>query len=187
MQNKFVRAIAPVATLMLGCVSTSAMASFVPSFSSASFAVAPNLTTVNYTLSFSTSGSSSETLTSGDFVTIYDVGPVGGFTTPAGISASSTLVGLTPAGITPTDFATVGNVTFTYTGATLLTDATFNVSYQIVGDFSGGTRSGQFGSTETLPLGRSSQIGPVAVATPEPGSFAAALALGGLLLGPRRA
>ena len=53
------------------------------------------------------------------FFTLYDVGGLvsGSETQPLGWTATEQLVGVTPSGISPTDSASVVNITWTYTGS----------------------------------------------------------------------
>jgi len=133
-----------------------------------------------YSLNFTSNGST-ETLVSGDFVTLYDfdagVTSAAQIVVPAGITASVQAVGLTPPGglVNPTDNAGINNITFTYTGATLTTDTSFSVTVNTAGG-PYTTRVGQYTSTDSITTGKNQQIGPVLVPTavPEPSSLALA-------------
>ncbi len=60
-----------------------------------------------------------ETINTGDFFTIYDFGTIapGSNTQPTGWTFSQALVGPTPSLVTPTDNASILNLTWTYSGA----------------------------------------------------------------------
>jgi hypothetical protein len=161
--------------LAVVCAATPARAGFVPVF----LGTTPNgpLTNYNYTLNFTTNSTTSETLATGDFVTLYDIGAAT-FVAPAGLTVTQSLTGVTAVGTAPTDLSNVLNVTFTYTGPTLTVDTTF-AGVVITSSFA--PRPGQYTSTDTIPLGKNGQIGPVTLpnGVPEPGSIAL-LGLGGL-------
>jgi hypothetical protein len=72
----------------------------------------------NYTIDI-TSG---QNVTTGDFFTIYDFGPfiTGTAVQPSGWTLSSSLVGITPSQTLPPDDPTLLNLTWTYTGTTIV-------------------------------------------------------------------
>jgi hypothetical protein len=71
------------------------------------------------------SNSGTEELVAGDFTTLYDIVGFVSATAPTGFTMSSQLIGITPASQSPTDSASLINVTFVYTGSTVATDHTF--------------------------------------------------------------
>lgn len=169
--------------LVSTALSTRAEAGFVPVFVGS----APDgagMTNYNYTLNFTTNTTTSETLAAGDFITMYDIGPA--TIVAPGLSVTQTLLGTTAPLTTPTDNASILNVTFTYNGATLATDTTF-VGIVITSPFA--LRLGQYTSRDTIGTGNNHQIGQVLLPSPipEPASVAL-LGLGGLvgLVGLRR-
>ena len=72
----------------------------------------------NYRYSYGVVLTSDSTLHTGDYFTVYDFqGLVGGSNLePENFTFSSSLVGATPNGTSPTDDPTIDNVTWTYTG-----------------------------------------------------------------------
>jgi len=121
-------------------------------------------------------------LVAGDFLTVYDLGDLLGAaptasypitSAPAGLTASTAFLGVTPAGVNPTDDPTRLNITFTYEGTPLLTDTTFTVTFSTAVPIAG-TTAGQFTSTDTLVAtgGKINQSGAVTipVSVPEPTS-----------------
>ncbi|WP_435021550.1 PEP-CTERM sorting domain-containing protein [Tundrisphaera sp. TA3] len=184
-----------IAKLALACtalalVAAPANAGFVPVFQSAVFSSGTNSTTISYSLNFTSNGAT-ETLGSGNFLTIYDIAPTAltAVTTPATLTFSTTTTGVTPPLVGPTDNPALNNITYTYTGSTLTTDTTFTVSFSVAGNYTFGTRIGQYGSTDNIALGTNNQVGPVAIPTavPEPASLAmVGLGLAGLGIVARR-
>jgi hypothetical protein len=107
-----------ISAVMLGVglvAVASVRADIIPSFVGAS--PSGNTTVWSYQIDI-TAG---EQVTSGDFFTIYDFGHfiAGTNVQPSGWTFSSSLVGPTPAGVTPPDDATLENLTWTYNGPTL--------------------------------------------------------------------
>jgi hypothetical protein len=72
----------------------------------------------NFTWDYSANVTVNETINHGDFFTIYDFSSIMPTTTtqPAGWTFSTALVGPTPSLVTPTDNASLWNLTWTYTG-----------------------------------------------------------------------
>jgi hypothetical protein len=66
---------------------------------------------------------SQQMVTAGDFFTIYDFGPfiAGTGNQPSGWTLTSSLLGVTPAHVAPTDDANILNLTWTYNGPTIPT------------------------------------------------------------------
>lgn len=67
-------------------------------------------------------------VTTGDFFTIYDFGPyiVGTGNQPSGWTLTSSLLGVNPSFVTPTDDPTLLNLTWTYNGPTIPTNTTLS-------------------------------------------------------------
>lgn len=85
-----------------------------------------------FTWDYSGTVTSTETVTTGSFFTIYDFGNFtpGSNTQPAGWTFSSSLVGTTPNGIAANDDPNIANLTWTYNGATPINGSA------LLGDFS---------------------------------------------------
>jgi len=148
-------------------------------------------TVFTYDLVFTSNGQT-ETLQSGDILTIYDVFGLNAVNQVAAIAGFTTTVqqtGINPAGnlVNPVD-GPLNNVTFTYTGATITADTIFRTTITLA--TAATTRVGQFTSTDTLAppgVGDNTQIGNVLVPVPEPGSIALlGLGVAGLGLVARR-
>src|SRR6266853_1683244 len=73
-----------------------------------------------FTWNYSANVTVDETVNTGDFFTIYDFGTIapGSSTQPIGWTFSQALVGPTPSLVTPTDNASILNLTWTYTSTT---------------------------------------------------------------------
>jgi hypothetical protein len=125
-----------------------------------------------YNLQFNTGlPTAPETLVSGDFLTIFDVGPISSITTSAGLSASTALLGVTAPFQNVTDNPGLGNVTVTYTGPTLSVDTPFTLTFlSPYGSQTPGFFSGQTTLASGPKAGNSSQTQVPAV--PEPSSVA---------------
>jgi len=160
---------------LLAASGTQARAGFVPTFISSSG------NTYNYTLNFTSNGAT-ETLASGNNVTLYDVAGVTlasqvTVTPGANILVTTPLTGVLPpaAGgpVNPTDSNLINNIVFTYTGTPTTTDTVFNVVVTTTGVGNTGQRTGQYTSFDNIALGSNNQIGAVIVpssAIPEPTS-----------------
>lgn len=132
-----------------------------------------------------------------DFVTIYDVGLIGGVSTfhgataPVGWAVQTSNSGVNGPRTTPADNTAFTNVTFRYTGPTLVADAVIP-GFSIISSFSGSTLD-NYTSQRTDALGpdagsKTGEIGFVSVpAIPEPASLSVvALMLTALTLYRRR-
>lgn len=172
---------------VLASTAATTRAGFVPALGARTYNPVTDRTTVNYTLFFSTSATTVEALFSGDFLTLYDVGPVLNLTAPGPLVATTPLSGATPAGgvVNPIDSPAIANLSFQWTGSIVAVDTSFAVSYQLPGDITGAVRIGQFTSTDTLVAGKHAQIGPIAIPIPEP-IGAAWLGAAGVALRRRR-
>jgi hypothetical protein len=103
------------AILALGAANT-AQADIIPTITVASPVQVGNLFRYTYTATLS----ADQSLQTGNFFTIYDFqGFVKFGTTPVGFSATSSLIGQTPAKVLPNDDPTVRNATFTYSGPSI--------------------------------------------------------------------
>ena len=98
-----------------------------------------------YQYTYTATLAADQSLRTGNFFTIYDFQGFAGFgTVGAGFSGMTSLIGLTPSRVLPTDSPTVLNATFTYNGPTLNqpTDGSQGVStelgsFQIFSRFNG--------------------------------------------------
>jgi len=117
-----------------------------------------------------------QTINTGDFFTIYDFSSIMPTTTfqPAGWTFSTALVGPTAALTTPTDNPSLWNLTWTYSGSSIVGSAA-------LGTFSAVTttdqlKTGQFTAQATRSSGsqagsKVSNIGNVSVPVPEPSAL----------------
>lgn len=160
---------------LLSASGTQAQAGFVPVLTSSAGTI------FNYSLNFSTNGTT-ETLQSGDFVTLYDVGGLTAasqFTAIPNFNITVQPIGITPGGnlVIPNDDAGINNVTFTYNGGAgiVASDQTFNTVLTANAGFTS-TQVRNYTSTDTIQVpGDNNQIGLVLVpanAVPEPASVA---------------
>ena len=126
----------------------------------------------SFAWNYSANVTADETVNHGDFFTIYDFSSIMPTTTtqPAGWTFSTALLGPTPALVTPTDSASLWNLTWTYTGTTPISGAA------ALGIFSAVTstnqlKTGQFTAEATRsndPTGtKIDNIGQVSVPVPE--------------------
>jgi hypothetical protein len=88
----------------------------------------------NFTWSYAANVTVDETINTGDFFTIYDFGSFvsGSNLQPAGWTFSSSLVGLTPSQVSPTDNPSLLNLTWTYTGTTPIVGASPLGSFSVL-------------------------------------------------------
>ena len=159
-------------TVLFG-LTCSASAGLVPTF----LAETTNGTssTFVYSINFTSNGST-ESLTSGDFFTLYDLGSIAGST--GSFTISQAFVGATAPLTAPVDSASILNVTGTYGGATVTADTSYSFTVTLPGTL--GTTLGYYSSTDTISSGKNGQAGRITVpfaAVPEP-TTCAALALG---------
>jgi hypothetical protein len=150
--------------------------------------------TYNYTLRFTTV-QVGELLRSGDFITIYDIGPAAAITSataPAGFSVGFANTGVTPTGLTTADDASLLNVTFTFLGPTRTTAFDYTgVHIETNPDYTG-TQFGKAAGTTSF-LATHDQLStnitvipaPAGGNTPEPASLAL-FSLGAVALLARR-
>jgi hypothetical protein len=126
----------------------------------------------NFTWDYSANVTVNETINHGDFFTIYDFSSIMPTTTtqPAGWTFSTALVGPTPSLVTPTDNASLWNLTWTYTGVAAIPGAA------TLGNFTAVTSTnqmkiGQFTAEATRSNDPTStkidNIGQVSVPVPE--------------------
>lgn len=108
---------------LLGCVMalTVARGDIIPTFSGTTPGTGTN-TVVNYGINITTD----QEVHLGDFFTIYDFGPfmAGTNVQPAGWAFSSAFVTMPPSGVNPPDDPTLENLTWTYTGPTVIPTGT---------------------------------------------------------------
>ena len=144
----------------------------------------------NYDLNFSDNidvgtGLPAQRLVSGSFATLYDISGLNSATLNPAFASQFTLsqqnTGITPTGTAPTDNNGLPNVTLTYTGPTLTSDASFASILQVNSSFTTVNLNGQFTSQVTKNAGVdagtpiASILGRIAVpgtTTPEPGNLA---------------
>src|SRR5204862_3612716 len=95
----------------ISSISLAARADIIPTLSSVTGS------SPNFTWNYSANVTIDETVNTGDFFTIYDFGSIapGSNTQPSGWTFSQALVGPTPSLVTPTDNASILNLTWTYT------------------------------------------------------------------------
>lgn len=152
--------------------------------------IIPTLSTVtpsagNFQWSYASNVTVDQNVVSGDFFTIYDFGTFvpGSATSPAGWTFSSSLSGITPGKVSPTDDPALANLTWTYSGATIPGSAalgTFSVlsatNVLRTGDFAAqGTRnSGPDVGTKV------SNVGTISVPVPEMSALAPMIGVCGL-------
>jgi hypothetical protein len=171
------------------CFGTAARASLIPI----------NITGVvggayTYNVDFaSTAGA--EAIQSGDWVTLYDVGPAGGvnaLVAPTGWTTTTQLTGTTPLSLMGAsgiiDDPTLTNVVFTYIGSALTSSTTFT-GFSFTVPSSTGSRSGVFTSEDqVISATNLDQLGSVTMPSiaPEPASVASIVAVAGVAVSRRR-
>ena len=124
--------------LILGATILTARADIIPTLSS----VTP--TGSNFSWNYNSNLTVDQQINTGNFFTIYDFGNFvsGSNTQPAGWTFSSSLVGINPSLVTPTDNGSVLNLTWTYTGSTPIT------ALGSLGTFSVVTNTNQLGTSD---------------------------------------
>ena len=127
---------------------------------------------VNFNWNYSATLTQDENVLRHDFFTIYDfAGYVpGGNTQPAGWTFSAALIGTTPGKVTPIDNPNLFNLTWTYTGSTLIGPQSLGIFSAI--SHTNLPTSGEFASEATKNSGdqagtKIDNIGNVAVPIPE--------------------
>ena len=168
-----------VAAMVFG-LACSASAGLVPVFTGET--TTATTSTFTYSINFSSNGST-ESLTAGDFFTLYDIGSVTSATSPGNFTRTQSLLGETAIFTAPPDSASILNLTNTYGGGTITADTTITETITFPGILT--TTTGYYSSTDTIAIGKNSQAGLVTVpliVVPEP-STCAALALGAALVG----
>jgi hypothetical protein len=173
-------------------------ADIIPSFLSQTSTGGPNPNTV---FSYSANITDEQSATSGDYFTIYDFGSIvpNSNVQPAGWVFSEQLVGPTPGGTKPTDNPSIMNLTWTYTGSTILGTSAAGkgigpFSVTVLGPPNEVLGSSMFAAQGTLASGPNagSKVGnvgtiPVPIPVPEPSVLALlAVAGAGLLASARR-
>jgi hypothetical protein len=133
--------------------------------------------TPNFTWNYSANVTVDQTITTGDFFTIYDFGTIapGSNTQPTGWTFSQALVGPTAALTSPTDNPNILNLTWTYTGTAPISGSAALGMFSVIT----GTdqlKTGQFTAQATRSSGpdagtKVSNIGAVSVPVPEPSAL----------------
>jgi hypothetical protein len=106
------------------------------------FSVAPNGS--NFTWDYNGIVTANQTVTTGDFFTIYDFGGyvAGSATAPAGWTVSVQLVGITPSDVNPVDNPSLFNLTWKYIGTTpIVGDSSLNGQFTADSTFKDPTRA----------------------------------------------
>jgi hypothetical protein len=128
----------------------------------------------NFTWNYTANVTVNETVNHGDFFTIYDFSSIMPtvHSEPTGWTFSTSLMGPTPANVTPHDDPTLWNITWAFSGTTPL------VGSAVLGTFSVGagtnqTKLGQFASQATRSSDGTqiNNIGNVSVPVPEPSAL----------------
>jgi len=186
-----------LAAALIAIGGANARAGFTPNYVSAVFNAGTNSTLITYNLNFTTNVPPTESLNSGNTITLYDVyAPPTTFTpgtvSPGLFTTTSLLTGFTPSSTTPTDSPTIFNITYTYNDGPLTSDQTFVATFTLSGNLTA-TRVGQYSSSDGIVAGSNNQVGPVLIPTlnsaiPEPTSLTLlGMGLVGGLLGFRKA
>jgi hypothetical protein len=155
----------------IGMVSLTARADIIPTLSSVTGS------SPNFTWNYSANVTINETINTGDFFTIYDFGSIapGSNMQPAGWTFSQALVGPTAALTSPTDNASILNLTWTYSGTTPITGSAALGIFSVITS-TDQLKTGQFTAQATRNSGASagtkiSNIGDVSVPVPEPSAL----------------
>ena len=144
-----------------------ANADIIPTFSSTS----PSGS--NFTWNYAANVTVDQQVNPGDFFTIYDFGNIapGSNTQPAGWIFSSSLVGVNPSFVTPTDNASIMNLTWTYRGTTPITGTAALGMFSVV-TTTNQLRTSDFAAEATRSTGPNAgtkvdNVGTVSVPVPE--------------------
>ena len=130
----------------------------------------------NFTWNYSANVTVDQTVNTGDFFTIYDFSSIMPTTTtqPSGWTFSTALLGPTAPLTSPTDNASLWNLTWTYSGAAISGSAALGMFTVVTSTDQ--LRDGQFTAQATRNSGpnagtKVSNIGTVAVPVPEPSAL----------------
>ena len=136
----------------------------------------------NFTWNYSANVTVDQTVNTGDFFTIYDFSSIMPTTTtqPSGWTFSTALLGPTAPLTSPTDNASLWNLTWTYSGAAIPGSAALGMFTVVTSTDQ--LRDGQFTAQATRNSGpnagtKVSNIGTVAVPVPEPSALFPILSL----------
>ena len=141
--------------LLILCGSVAARADLVPVLDGAPVSLGGGLYAYNYEIDLSPGGELSPDETSGEtpagtFVTLYDInGYVSSSTTATDWSLTTQLLGVTPSSLSPTDDATLENVTFYYNGPSGVVGPEVYLGFQVVSTLDG-SNWGTFTSQSTI-------------------------------------
>jgi hypothetical protein len=150
--------------------------------------ISPTLSSVtgsspNFTWNYSANVTVDQTITAGDFFTIYDFSSIMPTThmEPAGWVFSTALLGPTAPLTSPTDDPTLWNVTWTYSGTTPIPGSAALGTFSVVTS-TNQLKVGQFTAQATRSTGPNtgtnvSNIGNVSVPVPEPSALLPILSL----------
>lgn len=164
----------------MGALAVSATADIIPTLSS----VTPGSGT-SFNWNYTATVTNDQQVVSGNFFTIYDFSSISPIVTaaPAGWTFTTALVGNTPPDVVPVDSPTLFNITFTYTGATI-------VGPQPLGTFSitsntNQLRSGYFTAMGTRSTGPNAgtpvdNVGRLSVPVPEMSALAPLIGVCGI-------
>jgi len=127
----------------------------------------------NFTWNYAANVTVDETINQGDFFTIYDFGNfvANSAQQPAGWVFSSSLTGINPSLVTPTDDPNLANLTWTYQGTTPITGAMALGTFSIVTS-TNQLKVGEFASQATRNSGPNAgtkidNIGQASIPVPE--------------------
>ena len=155
---------------IVGLGSLAARADIIPTLSSVTGS------SPNFTWNYSANVTVDQTVNTGDFFTIYDFSSIMPTTTtqPSGWTFSTALLGSTAPLTSPTDNASLWNLTWTYSGAAISGSAALGMFTVVTSTDQ--LRDGQFTAQATRNSGpnagtKVSNIGTVAVPVPEPSAL----------------
>ena len=127
-----------------------------------------------------------EMVRTGDFFTIYDFGSIspGSNTQPAGWTFSTSLIGVTPSRVLPTDNPSTLNLTWTYTGQETINGGSFLGMFSVV-TTTDQLRTSDFAAEATRSTGpnvgtKVDNVGNIAVPVPEMSALAPMIGICGL-------